>query len=197
MSLIMYYSAAIAFTLLASAVTTAQVPPTVGQIVISEFRTRGPGGVADEFVEVQNVSNVVLDISGCRLLDSSSGGTVINRLVINSGTLLQPGQHFLMVLPTSYSLTAYPAGVGTTATSDQDYAVGFADDGGLAFTLNDNTVLDQVGMSAGSAFGEGTRLTPQSAAAAGVNASYVRRMSTGLPQDTNSNGADFVLVSTD
>jgi hypothetical protein len=32
---------------------------TAGQLIISEFRLRGPGGVNDEFVEIYNASGAV------------------------------------------------------------------------------------------------------------------------------------------
>jgi hypothetical protein len=51
-------------------------------------------------------------------------------------------------------------------------------------------------MSAGSAYKEGTTLTPMVADAAS-DYSYVRKMASGVPQDTNNNSTDFVLVATD
>src|SRR5262249_6475852 len=51
------------------------------------------------------------------------------------------------------------------------YSVGVPDNGGIALVNASNTVIDQVGMSAGSAYKEGTPLAPLSA---NVNQSYER-----------------------
>lgn len=184
--------------------------PASSTVVISELRTRGPGTIgaangsgSDEFVEITNVSGGSLDISGYKLRGSNVGGTVSERATVPAATVLPPGGHFLFTNITTagnggYSLSAYPAGVGTTATGDANLSSGITDDGGVAITLADNTILDQVGMSAAAAasFREGTPLTPTTGS--GTNQfSYVRRTNaTGVPQDTNDNSADFVLVST-
>lgn len=177
-------------------------------VVISELRTRGPGttgaanGTAnDEFVEITNVSGGSLDISGYKLRGSNAAGTIGDRATVPAATTLPPGGHYLFTNSTAggYSLATYPAGNGTTATGNTTFGTGITDDGGVAITLADNTILDQVGMSAAvpAAFREGTPLAPTTGT--GTNQfSYVRRTTTGgpAPQDTNDNSADFVLVAT-
>jgi len=76
---------------------------------------------------------------------------------------------------------------------DQFFSSGFANDAGIAITLADDTVVDQVGLSAGSAFKEGAFLPPLST---DTNQSYERRPGglLGNGQDTNNNSADFALV---
>ena len=67
-----------------------------------------------------------------------------------------------------------------------------ADDGGIAITLPNNVIVDQVGMSAGSAFIEGMNLAPLPSDA---NQSYERKPggASGNGTDTNNNAADFFL----
>lgn len=166
-------------------------------IVISEFRTRGPAGANDEFVELSNISAAAVDISGYTLRGSNNAGTISVRATVPASTTLSPGGHYLFTNSSTngYSLANY-GGTGA-ATGDTTYTTGIADDGGLAiFAADGTTILDQVGMSAGSAFKEGTPLTPLVADAVS-DYSYVRKLNTGLPQDTNNNADDFVLIATD
>jgi hypothetical protein len=52
--------------LLASAAPAVAQSAPPNEIVISEFRTRGPAGGNDEFVELRNRSAVPVEISGWR-----------------------------------------------------------------------------------------------------------------------------------
>ena len=74
------------------------------------------------------------------------------------------------------------------------YSSGIANDGGIALTLQGDVVVDQVGMSPGSAFSEGMHLAPLPA---NVNQSYERKPggSNGSSQDTTDNFNDFQLIS--
>ena len=175
-------------------------------IVISEFRTRGPAGANDEFVELTNISAAAVDISGYTMRGSNNAATVSIRATVPASTSLPPGGHYLIVNDQTtgtneYSLGGYPAGgtnaAPTGATGNLTFVTGITDDGGIAiFAADGTTIVDQVGMSAGSAYGEGTRLTPMAADAVS-DYSYVRKLTTGTPQDTNNNSGDFQLVSTD
>ncbi|PWH18420.1 MAG: hypothetical protein DDG60_00575 [Anaerolineae bacterium] len=152
-------------------------------IVISEFRTRGPNGGNDEFIEIFNPTQATIDISGWYILRSNSLGVINTTFQFPASTLLQPGQYYL-VSHNSYTQTI----------PDGTYNVGIADDGGIAITLPDmNTIIDQVGMSAGSAYGEGMRLSPLTGT---QNRSYVRNPNgtDGICHDNNANATDFVLL---
>jgi uncharacterized protein (TIGR03437 family) len=157
-----------------------ETPP----VVISELRTRGPGGANDEFVELYNNSDNPVDLSGWKIKGSSSGGNISTRLTIASGTSLQPHGHFLAVNAAAYS------GI---VPADQTYATGFANNGGIAVTLANDVIVDQVGLSTGSAFREGMHLTPLPSDA---NQGYERRPGggSGSAQDTNDNFNDFELL---
>jgi beta-lactamase superfamily II metal-dependent hydrolase len=162
-------------------------PSSGSTILISEFRTRGPAGASDEFVEIYNNTLSPIDISGYKLLASNTAGVNSARATVPASTILPPHGHYLFV-PTAGSLAAI---------ADQTYATSITDDGGIAIALGDaTTLLDQVGMSAGSAFQEGNTLAPLTGAA---NQSYERKAGglAGSSVDTNDNASDFQLVTSD
>lgn len=155
-------------------------------IVISEFRTRGPNGGNDEFIELYNLSAAPVDISGWQVRGSNNSGTASTRAVINAGTVLNPGCHYLLTNPNA-SGGPYSGSVA----GDQTFSPGITDDGGIAVATPDGTIIDQVGMSNGSAFKEGSALSPLGSNADG---GYERRpgVASGSGQDTDNNGADFI-----
>ena len=153
-------------------------------VVISEFRSRGPNGAFDEFIEIFNPTGETVDISGWKIERSSSCGTTTSALVtINAGTALLPGQHFL----------AAPAGASVIG-SDQDFSAGIADDGGIALIMANDTLADQVGMCEKTLFLEGTHLSPLTVSS---DQSYERKPGglSGNCSDNNNNSADFSLIS--
>ncbi|HYW72455.1 MAG TPA: lamin tail domain-containing protein, partial [Pyrinomonadaceae bacterium] len=156
-------------------------------IVISEFRTRAVSGANDEFVELYNNTDAPIDLSGWVIKASNNAGAVSNRLTINAGTTIPARKHFLAVNSLGYS------GV---VTGDQAYPTGITDDGGIAIFDSANVLIDQVGMNPGSAFKEGTTLTPFNSGDTS-DRSYERLPggASGSTQDTDDNGADFVLVT--
>ena len=162
-------------------------------IVISEFRVRGPNGGNDEFVEIYNLSGAPVNIGGWKIRGSSNTGAISTRATVAAGTMLQPGCHFLF---TNSNTTAGP--YSGAVAGNQTYNVGIADDGGLAVTLPDDTVVDQVGMSAGSAFKEGTPLANLGGTtASNLNRGYERKPggALGSGTDTDNNSTDFQLIT--
>ncbi len=157
--------------------------PGLDHIVISEFRTRGPKGTTDEFVELYNPTGAAVNISGWLLKASSSTGVVGTRATIKTGTILQPGKHYLLA----------NNGFRGTVSANQKYSTEVADNGGIAL-FNGTTLVDQVGMSAGSAYKEGTILTPLTTNA---DRSYERKLggSAASCMDAGNNSADFQLIS--
>ncbi|MBU0494836.1 MAG: lamin tail domain-containing protein [Chloroflexi bacterium] len=166
-------------------------------IVISEFRTRGPNGGNDEFIELYNRSSVTtVDVGSWEVWGSNSSGTTSNRLTITAGTILGPGCRYLL---TNSSTSGGPYSGSTPG--DQTYATGITDNGGIAVCSGPCSTLanivDQVGMSAGSAYKEGTTLTPMSVS---QDQSFERLPLHGDPtsvntQDTDDNGIDFFFNS--
>ncbi|MBA4372940.1 MAG: hypothetical protein C0402_08755 [Thermodesulfovibrio sp.] len=188
------------------------------QPIISEFRLRGPNGANDEFVEIYNNSDVahtVTAASGTGYAVAASDGVV--RCTIPNGTVIPARGYYLCVNSVGYSLAAYPAGNGTTATGDATYATDIPDNAGIAL-FNNNTGggsfilanrLDAVGSTseANTLYKEGTgypALTPFS-----IDYSFARDecgkggsiTTTGpctisTPKDTDNNAADFYFVDT-
>lgn len=76
------------------------------------------------------------------------------RATIPAGTILQPGCYYLL---TNSSTSGGP--YSGSVSGNQTYATGITDDGGIAVLNTANTIIDQVGLSSGSAYKEGTPLT--------------------------------------
>lgn len=151
-------------------------------VVISQFRTRGPSGANDEFVELYNLSDAEVDLSGWKLSASNSSGVSGTRGSLPVGTRLPPRTYFLFVNSGSNGYSGAVAG-------DWTYASGITDDGGLAILMADNTVVDAIGLSAGSFYSEGTFLTPRTTS---IDQSFQRKSAAcGPDQDTDANSADF------
>jgi hypothetical protein len=168
--------------------------PQPGSVLISEFRFNGPNGTADEFVELYNNSDSAVSLNGWTI--AAPGGSVVSGL---NGTV--PARGHYLVAPSNYSVSGYPAGATTTATPDTTYtAPAFPDDGGAQLKDNNGNVVDSVGFSStnGTGFREGAGLSQANGVAPGSSDQYsfVRKMTSGIPQDTNDNAADFLLVST-
>jgi hypothetical protein len=150
---------------------------TTGNLIISEFRLRGPQGANDEFVELYNPSNTPLYVSttdnsdGWSLAYSSNGTTVTGVAVIPNGTVIPARGHYLITrnpdsanaVTVTYSLNGYPGAAvpvaqpGTVlrgADGDNGYAIDNPDNGGFAIFKTANTAnfsaatrMDSVGFS--------------------------------------------------
>ncbi|HKO44117.1 MAG TPA: hypothetical protein VJU84_12650 [Pyrinomonadaceae bacterium] len=208
--------ALILFTLMASMLVVSQ--DAFGQLIISEFRVRGPNGANDEFIELYNNSGADHTVTSAGpstgYAVAASDGTA--RCVVPNGTVIPNRGHYLCVNSVGYSLASYPAGNGTTATGDATYTTNIPDNAGIAifntsvaanFTLANR--MDAVGSTseANTTYKEGTgypALTPFS-----IDYSFYRddcgksgsittfgACPISTPKDTNNNAADFVFVDT-
>jgi hypothetical protein len=192
---------------------------TAGQLIITEFRVRGPSGANDEFIEIYNASgadHTVTAASGTGYGVAASDGTT--RCSIPNGTVIPNRGHYLCVNSVAYSIGAYPAGNGTTATGDATYTTDIPDNAGIAL-FNNNTGgasyslanrLDAVGSTseADVLYKEGTgypALTPFSidysfyrdnCGKAGSITTLGACPSGGLPIDTDNNATNFIFVDT-
>jgi DNA/RNA endonuclease G (NUC1) len=157
-------------------------------IVISEFRFRGPSGASDEFVELYNLSSSAVDISGWKINGSNSLGAASTRVPIAANTVIPSHGHFLA---TNSTVTT---GYSGSVAGNQTYATGITDDGGVALLNGSGAIVDQVGLSTGSAYKEGTTLTSLTTS---VNRCYERKAggASGSSQDTENNSTDFQLIS--
>ncbi|MBN2386334.1 MAG: lamin tail domain-containing protein [Anaerolineales bacterium] len=172
---------------LAGAVSAApprQASPAT-HIVISEFRLLGPGGENDEFVELFNPTSTPIEITNWQIHGADNFGHTSPLFWILEPVVLAPGQHYLI---------ANSGGYSGIVPADGTYPTGIPDDRGIAlFAADGSTIIDQVGMGVGSAYGEGTRLTPLDIDG---DQSYERGLGggSGSCYDTDNNYADFAYL---
>ena len=180
----------------ATQTSSSPTPRAPNHIVISEFRTTGPLGANDEFIELYNPTGASVNIGHWSINISSACGNSLSALIyIYYGTLLQPGQHYLVAAYADYS---------SITDADQRFSPGIANNGGLAL-VSSGTVVNMVGMCGTTFFYEGTTLPPLPVApldgaptpAPGTsNQSYERKPGGATAcYDTNNNINDFRLIS--
>jgi hypothetical protein len=174
-------AAALAASFLFGLLDAGAVQASAGDVVISEFRFRGPAGANDEFVEIRNSGAVPVDISGWKLqVCAAASGTAATRVNVPAETMLDVGEHYLFA-HTSYT--------GATL-ADASYAIGVADEGGVRIAAADGGVVDGVGSSNGAVdeCREGPGLVLPTA---NSDSSFERT------QDTDDNAADFAQRASD
>jgi hypothetical protein len=174
-------TAALASSFLLGLLDSGAVQASAGDVVISEFRFRGPAGANDEFVEIRNAGAVPVDISGWKLqVCAAASGTAATRLGVPTATMLDAGEHYL------FAHVSYTGGT----PADVAYAIGIADEGGVRIADAGGNVVDGVGSSNGAVdeCREGTGLALP---AENSDSSFERT------QDTNDNAADFAQRRSD
>ena len=194
------------------------ITATSGQIIISEFRVRGPNGANDEFIEVYNNSgadHTVAD-SGAGTGYAVAASDGVARCIIPNGTVIPNKGHYLCVNSVGYSLASYPAGNGTTATGDATYTTDIPDNAGIAifntsvaanFTLANR--LDAVGSTAeaNTLYREGTGYPAltlfsidysfyRDTCGKGGSITTLGPCTIETPKDTDNNAVDFIFVDT-
>ncbi|HJR07775.1 MAG TPA: hypothetical protein VJ842_10980 [Pyrinomonadaceae bacterium] len=185
-------------------------------LIISEFRTFGPTGTCDEFVEIYNRRDTAYTVQAA---DNSLGFAVAQSngnvlFIIENGKVIPARGHYLSVnnggggCTGSYSGGDYPAGSpAATATGDDTMNEDIPSNAGIALfntsnqgSFNTDNRLDAVGTSAEAnpLYVEGTGYPPINPAAPNIgNHSLYRDMrTTGVPKDTNNNETDFFVVDT-
>lgn len=167
-----------------------------GDLLFSEFRLSGPNGFADEYMELYCNRDTNCDISNYNIIafDQSFDDFAIT---FPAGTVIPARGHLLVGDNAGYSLTGY-ANLDLFASfgGEADF---FIDNQGFQLTNADQSVvIDSVGFIGGGgnvSYIEGTGLQQATGARPADQYAYVRKLTTGRPQDTNNNAADFVLVS--
>jgi hypothetical protein len=193
-------------------------PTTSGSLIISEFRTRGPQGVLDEFIELYNPGTTPLIVrttdnsDGWALAASNDGVAVTATFATVPNDTVIPAQGYYLLTrnqntaqgPTVvYSLSGYTTNGVRPADSDLGYHIDIGDSAGIAIFRTANTAnfsagtrMDSVGPASIAAGlfkeGTGTGALPTS----NLQYSLFRNYSSGIPQDTNNNATDFRYVET-
>ncbi|MGZ5436132.1 MAG: lamin tail domain-containing protein [Pyrinomonadaceae bacterium] len=187
--------------------TPPPAPLTAGEVLISEFRLSGPGGSEDDYIELYCNRDTDCDISGMSLRGYDPVNAGDFSMTFPSETVIPARQYFLVADSRGYSLSSYGApnidvALSQPPTSDPPSPpFYFHDNEGLQLIgASEPTVIDSVGFTGGGneiQYVEGAGLQRASSRPADQYA-YVRKRTiatNGLPQDTNDNGNDFVLVS--
>jgi uncharacterized repeat protein (TIGR01451 family) len=192
-------------TMFTSVVGTPPPPPLSGNaVLISEFRLSGPDGSEDDYIELYCNRDTDCNISGVSLRGYDPVNAGDFSMTFPPQTVIPARQYFLVGDSRGYSLFSYgfpDIDVALSQPPEPEPAFSFHDNEGLQLVGADEpTVLDSVGFTGGGnqeQYVEGTGLQRASSRPADQYA-YVRKrtMATiGLPQDTNNNAQDFVLVS--
>jgi CSLREA domain-containing protein len=183
---------------------TYVIPPVVqsGQVLISEFRARGPQGEADEYVELYNNTDTNITVLST---DSSSGWSLAAsdgaiRATLPNGFVFPARSHYLVANGNGYSL-------GSVAPEDDDFFTDlptsnlglalFSTSNAGSFTLSNR--LDAVGYDdepsglyrEGNGFSTGNAEMTQD-----LEYAFVRNLASGNPADTDNNLTDFLPVET-
>jgi hypothetical protein len=196
----------------ANATVTVGTPPppplAPKDVLISEFRLSGPGGNSDEYVEFYCNRDVDCDLSGSNIRGYDPVTQGAFSMTFPSGTII-PARHYLLIADfDQYSLFTYAVpdfDVPNSALDGDGNPVAipdfFADNEGIQLRgAGEPISIDSVGFAGGGNEGdfiEGTGLQRATSRPSDQYA-YVRKRTlgtNGLPQDTDNNANDFVLVS--
>lgn len=170
-------------------------PPT--GLIISEFRLRGAVDASDEFVELYNNTDQQLTICTA---DGSNGWAVVSsdavvRFMVPYNTTIPARGHYLAV-GSGYSLGSYASGdLGYSDAPDNAGLALFNTANPANFNLSNRRDAAGFTTDTNSIYREGTGLSP--IGVSNGEYSFARKLTSGLPQDTGSNAADFVFVATD
>lgn len=179
-----------------SANQTVNFSATAATLFISEFRFHGTSST-DEFVELYNNSDSIVDISGFALAsaDSATPKYIAPGDPGSRSTVIPARSHFLIV-GAGYTLSAYAAGDGVLNAD-------IPDNSGIGMFLTAVNItpsgrIDAVGFAgSNNLFTEGTPLNPSGGITIDSEFSFVRNVgTTGFAADLDNNAADFSFVST-
>jgi hypothetical protein len=176
------------------------IPSVANHLVISEFASRGPGGAADEFVELYNPTDNSVSIAGWDLQYFSPGtGWTTVLLTYPSGATIPAYSFYLAANPNGYS----PPGSGPAA----DYYTIFSlADGsttsprGVRLRDTSDVVIDTVvwggdgnyarSEAEGGRTAPGAAVSPQSVERKARNISTAASMAVGDTDENSGNGYD-------
>jgi hypothetical protein len=179
-------------------------PQPPSPLLISEFRLHGTAGGNDEFIELYNNTNSPLVVSdtnggtGYAVVGTNTTGTFSTRFTVPNGTVIPAHGHYL---GTNNGASGYSLGTA----GDVTYATGIVDGGGVAVFSTTTTAswgtlsrLDAVGfqgITGTPLFTEGSGIGLVGGVTANAEYSFLRKLTSGIPQDTNDNASDFMFVA--
>jgi len=170
---------------------TPSVPPVSTTVVVNEAQTRGTTGVADEFVELRNISSTAVDVSGWRVQQCDGGAGVTSpRASVRPGTVLPAGASYLLTNAGTAGRPTDGAYSGLVP-GDQTYGTGLSDTAGIRLVDAGGTVVDQVGFGTSNSCTEATPAPAKTGVPARNDPFAASRNGDG--RDTGDNGADFAL----
>ena len=188
--------------------TPPPAPLVTREVLISEFRLSGPGGSEDDYIELYCNRNTDCDISGISLRGYDPVNAGDFSMTFPPQTIIPARQYFLVADTRGYSLASYGSpdiDVALSQPPESEFGFYFYDNEGLQLIGADEpTVIDSVGFIGGGNqenYVEGTGLQRSGGIMPSRPAdqyAYVRKRTLatqGLPQDTDNNANDFVLVS--
>src|SRR6476620_1163881 len=112
----------IAFAATVAAGALLAAVPAEAQLIISEFRVRGPSGANDEFIEIYNNSGADHTVAGGGTGYAVAASDGVARCVIPNGTVIPNRGHYLCTNSVAYSLSGNATGNATYTTDIPDNA---------------------------------------------------------------------------
>lgn len=170
---------------------------TATHVVISEVQISGSSDADDEFVEVYNPTNSVVDLTGWRLTRKTSTGTQSNLVASMSGSLASHSYFLIAPSPDYLGSTVQDLNYSTTSRLAASNTVLLYSDAGI-------TLVDKVGLGTAtdnetSAFatnptaGQSIERKANSSSDATSMGSGGTDEFLGNGEDTDNNSTDFVL----
>ncbi|MCA1613283.1 MAG: carboxypeptidase regulatory-like domain-containing protein [Acidobacteria bacterium] len=123
-------------------------PLPAGSVVISEYRLDGPGGPADEFVEIYNNTNSPVTVSTA---DGSAGWALVRGTTLEQPPAQSLGGGFNSTLAAGIVSLATPLATGNSV--NVGFVLGVAQPGNFRFLINVEAALDTSSPTPGKAAG--------------------------------------------
>ena len=155
----------------------AALPP---RLIVSEFRTRGPNGPTDQFIELFNDSITPKNLTGAAVFGGTRSSFTAGYVDLPAMTI-GPGCHFLLTAP----------GYSGAVRGDASMTAFLSDDGHIRLRPGGTSGFEAaryVGMDGSWQYYEGSPLAPFGDTS--TDRSYAL-----IGQDTNNNARDFTMVS--
>ncbi|GAA3434670.1 lamin tail domain-containing protein [Kutzneria kofuensis] len=120
-------------------------------VVIDQFATRGPGGQADQYIQLKNTSQAVQDLSNFTVAAAPNSFSIIPLVTIPQGTILQPNEVYLIANVRGW--TGPPPNQFYSNTTLPDLV-------GVGLLAPSNTVIDSAATISNSPFVQGAPAPP-------------------------------------